>query len=146
MVTVSEAENQGPTGIGGWLVFPVIVSIIAPIFQAYAGINDFVAAPQVMSRVRSTVYLDGMLSFLLAAGWAYCCYLLFQRSRKFPMLFIGLLAGGVAKIVLSAFLLASQGANIAPMGSDFMKALVPLVLWAPYVARSKRVARTFTRE
>jgi hypothetical protein len=133
-------------GIGGWLILPAIICVIAPVANTYGGIDAFVSAARVQARYRSVVYLDGMLSFVLAALWLACGYLMLKHHRLFPTLFMALLAAGVCRVLLMAFMLGVHGANISPLGAAFANTFTPALIWIPYMLMSKRVASTFIRE
>lgn len=146
MAEVSGGKAGEISGVGGWLILPAIVCVIAPVVLAYGGIENFVSAARVSYRYQSTLYLDGMIALILAAAWLGCGYLMFRQHKLFPKIFIALLAAGVGRVLVATFLFASLGANIAPLGASFAQAFVPAAIWIPYMLLSKRVKATFTRE
>lgn len=146
MAEVNDAGKRSLVGIEGWLIIPAIICVVAPLTHMYGGIEGFVSADKVSSRVRSIIYLDAMLAFILAAAWAFCGYLMTKRHRRFPHVFISLMVAGLCKLLLAVFLLAVQGVNIGPLGADFGQAFLPAIIWIPYMLLSSRVKQTFTHE
>jgi len=145
MSSIEDRAHVGPVGIGGWLIIPAIICVVAPLTLCYGGFESFLFADRVPSKVRSAVYLDGMLAFIIAGLWCLCGYLMLAHHQRFPRLFVALLLAGIGKVLLGTFLLASHGVNVAPLGADFARSFVPAVIWIPYMIRSKRVAATFNQ-
>ena len=153
MVTAPESRwpkssDGSPPTIGGWLVLPALSTFLAPLFLLkgmYDLIPAFSALPQLRADLQAFVMVSGVVNLALAVSWAYACYLLANRKRAFPTLFMTLMI--VSALVVSA----DQVASVQLLGSkvdqdgmrDLMRAIVGVVVWVPYMLRSKRVAATF---
>ena len=118
-----------PRGIGGWLILPMLGTILAPI----AFMHEFFYHVDVLANnadlslqwkifVRAEIIAAGVM----AAGWIFAAFMLFQHKRIYPTLFVGLL---VASIVLSLtdILVAAQWFGVATEDADVQNTLRPLV-------------------
>jgi hypothetical protein len=152
---------MSPQGIGGWLILPMIGLFVFPVRVAISLATDY--AP---------IFRDGIWGSLTTPGsavyhslWApvivgeiFCnvafllfdlalLYLLFSKSRRFPMAFIVFALGNLAFIAGDAAI-AWQIPAVAARGlegfaGEIARALVMAAVWVPYMLVSKRVRNTF---
>lgn len=144
----AKAPDGSPPTIGGWLVLPALSTFLAPLFLL-KGLYDLIPAFSALSQLRpdlqAFVVASGVVNLALTASWGYACYLLANRKRAFPAVFMALMI--ISALVVSA----DQVASVQLLGTlvdqdgvrDLMRAIVGVVVWVPYMLRSKRVAATF---
>lgn len=143
-----KASDGSPPTIGGWLVLPALSTFLAPLFLIkgmYDLIPAFRALPQLSADLQAFVVISGVVNLALVVSWGFACYLLANRKRTFPTVFMMLMI--ISALVVSA----DQVASVQLLGSsvdhdgmrDLMRAIVGVVVWVPYMLRSKRVAATF---
>ena len=137
-----------PRGIGGWLILPMIGTIFAPIMSMHEFFyhvdvlaNNADLSLQWKIFIRAEIIAAG----LMAAGWIYAAFMLFQHKQIYPTLFVGLLAASFL-LSLTDILVAAQWFGVAT--EDFyvrntLRPLFFLVIFGPYMFRSRRVKNTF---
>jgi hypothetical protein len=164
--TVADAPPalDGPKGIGGWLILPVIGLFVFPIRWLVSVFNDYV--PIFQSGAWAAVTTPGSpryhplwgpllageivfnLAFLAIDVWLLV--LLFSKSWRFPKVFIAFAAGNLAFILLDAavasYIASAMGhTGGTGMGGEIARALVVVAVWVPYMLVSKRVQNTFVK-
>ncbi len=155
------AKPDGPIGIGGWLILPVIGLFVFPVRVLVSLATDYVP-----------IFQDGIWGNLTTRGsevyhalWApviigeiFCnvgfllfdlvlLYLLFTKSHRFPKAFIVFTVANLAFIVGDAAIAwqipAVAARGLEGFGSEAARALVVVAVWVPYMLVSKRVRNTF---
>lgn len=155
------ASADAPQGLSGWMILPVLTTIITPITLAYAlfawrvGFDANVWAnlgseqdPVVAHWGKIGLFVFVLSGYTLLLASTYLNYQLFTKQRAFPSCFIallwfGMLWGLVTQGSLSALGL-DEGSNrmrIAELVRDFLGS----VLWTAYMLKSERVRATFVR-
>jgi hypothetical protein len=145
-------ESVQPTGIGGWLVLPVLITLLTPLRLLVPLIQSSQSLPQVvaLSAPPMKVYLLGesLVIVGLVLGWAYTAIILFERRRSFPATFNTLLVATLAYsslvLVLALFGIGGpvQRNNIGAVISGALACAI----WIPYMQQSVRVRNTFGLE
>jgi hypothetical protein len=148
-------SREGPRGIGGWLLLPIIGLVLTPITAAVT--VDEIYLPYILDEAMwedeayllyDTIVVAEMLA-IVAIGLAalVALVLLFRRSRFFPRLMIGYYLFNALVMVGSR--VASQAYGVwsetEVIDRDSLRAIIAVVVWVPYFVMSKRVKNTFTR-
>lgn len=145
--------NWEPSGIGGWLIFPIIGLCLAPYFYV-KGIAelmgviqglDFAAVPD---GLKLSVFTELFVNACIMCAWVYAAYALFRKKRIFPRLFSALAVIGMSFVIIDIIVAASVFA-VPPTGNDYaaiVKQIVSAIIWVPYMFQSVRVKNTFTRD
>ena len=156
-------EDAKPSGIGGWLILPVIGLILLPINLLVMLVTIY--SPiftdgywEVLTTPGSEIYhpmwapvliyeVVGNIVFLI--GSLLLLVLLFRKHYLFPKLMIWFLSVNVVFIGIDLFLadlIPSVAAEPDPEGmKDFVRSIITAVIWIPYFILSKRVQNTFVR-
>src|SRR5262249_23630144 len=96
--------------------------------------------------LRAFVIGEGVFNLGLIAGWIVSAIWLFRRKRSFPRLFIAMLV--ISLVGQLADSLVALSAYDMPLGPEdyraWIRSFINLVIWAPYMVKSKRVHNTFT--
>lgn len=156
-------EEKDLKGIRGWLILIAISIVFSPIklltlLPKYSEIFSN-GAWQALTTQGSEVYnpfwapilifeIIGNIGMLLA--WLYLGYLFFSKKILFPKAYIALAIFGLVFILADAFAVKLILPNEPVFGPDTTKevfsALFMVVVWVPYMLRSKRVKATFVNE
>ena len=160
--TVADAAKaEGPQGIGGWLILPVIGLFVFPVRAAMSFATDY-----------WPIFQDGIWGNLTTPGsevyhplWApvivgevsfngafllfdlALLYLLFTRSHRFPKAFIAFTLANLAFVVGDAAIAwqipAVAARGLEGVAGEIARTVVVAVVWVPYMLVSKRVRNTF---
>jgi hypothetical protein len=160
----AQSEQDRLTGIGGWLILPIIglsltiiltfVNLIAvfapdtlPAYQAFF-------EGTLRDEARPYIYLglgSGILGIALVALSAVCLVRLLQRKRNVPTLmtsyYLFLVAVGAYEFV-TVLALPALSADREAMYQGvkaLAQAAIAAAIWIPYFRVSKRVKYTFTQ-
>lgn len=156
-------SDDGPSGLGGWLIlvaFGLIISpirtgfmlssIYMPIFQN-GQIAVFIDNGSEYYNPRLFLLLSAEMIFnlLTIAGSLLLLYLFFNRKKAFPGWYIGLmifsLVGIFVDALLSGFIFPEEPMFDPDTTRELVKALVGAGIWIPYLLMSVRVKNTFIR-
>ena len=158
--TPDPVAGEGPRGIGGWLILPLLGLIVSPIYIAATLVKDYLPiferdwaiitdpsyelyhplwAPLVIYELVGSCAL-GLFSLVALA-------LMFRHDRRFPKLMIGLYLANVGFQTLD-LLVAGQipaiETNLDPAAQrDLLRSIIAALVWIPYFLRSERVRNTF---
>lgn len=154
----TEGTQDGPSGLGGWLILPAIGLVLTPFrmgFQFFTDLRPVFDADvwrQLNDASRAghqpmlpTVIIAEMVAnvavfaFTLVLIWFF-----FRKSRRAPRLFIiWLILLAVVQVVDTA-LISSLGLRVdGESMRDVVRSLVAAAIWIPYFLVSKRVKNTF---
>jgi len=155
------AKAEGPQGIGGWLLLPmlglfafpvrVVISLIsdyAPIFQDGIWGNLTTPGTEVYHPLWApTILYEVVLNIAFLAFDLFLLYLLFTKAPRFPKAFV-IFAVGNLLFVVSDSVLAYQIPAVAArglegFGGEIFRSLLVAAVWVPYMLVSKRVRNTF---
>lgn len=146
MTNATGALHTEPKGIGGWLILPMLGTLTSPLFVLH-GIVEIVPALErdITTGLRILLISEIIFNSCLVVGWVVAAVWLFKHKRSFPSLFITMLVVSMAGMLVDALIAVSIfEAQLAP--DDYRsvaRGLVSLLIWAPYMAKSKRVRNTF---
>lgn len=150
-------------GLGGWLILVGLGLIIGPLrmlyeyVPLYVGLFDdgtfaLLSTPgtaDYTAYFAPLIYAEIALNTALVCAWLTAGVLFFTRRQLFPRLYIGILLFTPLFIVADAFaflLVAPDEPVFDPATSlELMRAVIPALIWVPYMLVSKRVRATFVR-
>ena len=162
-MTMANAEQSGPSGLGGWLILPVIglcltplrilavmATDYAPIFQDGVWENLTTPGSGAYHELWGPLIIFeivGNLFFVISA--IALIFLLFRKSHRFPVLMIGFLLLNPAFVIIDHFLgnLIPFIANLDDPATftEITRAVGGAMIWVPYFLVSKRVKNTFVK-
>lgn len=154
----TEGVQDGPRGIGGWLILPTIGLVLSPLrmgFQFFTDLlpvfasdtwrqlNDASRAghqPMLPTLIVAELVANvAMFAFTLVLIWLF-----FRKSRRTPRLFVIWLILLLVVQVVDTTLISSLGLPIDKDSvRDIVRSLVATAIWVPYFLVSKRVRNTF---
>jgi hypothetical protein len=144
-------KKQGPRGLGGFLIIPIAVNFIQPIFvfkPVSTGLEQIV---RMLSQHELFSYVSYQIVVYAAVGfaWMYALVPLFTKRRVYPRFFVILsLITSVLPIVDFGFVLISYpqvrtDPFINRNVSSIVVHLVAVVIWSSYILVSRRAKNTF---
>ena len=145
-VTSETASPQEPKGIGGWLILPALGTLLSPLFTAWATYQTAsVISGQLQTGILTFVIIEVLVNVGLTIAWIVAIVGLFQHRRFYPRFYVALCAISLV-VVVADISVAAVFFNI-PMEPDdaknIVRPLAALVIWGPYMFKSKRVRNTF---
>jgi hypothetical protein len=153
----SRPGNDGPVGIGGWLILPILGLVVTPLRGAYQLFGDpalFEAVRVLDGAPRALVIFEIIANAIILLVFPIVLLVLaFRKSESFPGWFIIWAAASVV-LVLADLLLSYLvvGDLIAASGEPFLdegtlrevaRSVLNAAIWIPYMLKSDRVANTF---
>jgi hypothetical protein len=151
MAEVSQAPAvPEPKGIAGWLILPVIITLLSPLMTAYAAFQDAVVVlnASVSTALAVFIGIEFVYNFGLMTTWIFAAVLLFRHKRPYPRLFIALLVITLIGTVLD-LVIAAMAFDVTIDSSDIRSAVrsaIQLAIWGPYMHKSVRVKNTFVAD
>ena len=151
------AERREPSGIGGWLILPVIGMFLTPL-RALTLVSDYEGFVEAMPFLSPTQNAFVVIEILVNVGFMVVApilllVLLFKHRALFPRLFIVWGLANLAFLVLDLIAapllfgeaLAQTGTPLfdAETAKEFGRSVVTNLIWVPYMALSRRVKNTF---
>lgn len=148
-------------GLGGWLILVGIGVVLSPIRLVIELVPFYFSifndggwtALTTPSSDLYTPYFGALLigemsiNFLMMFTWAYIGYLFFTKNYLFPKLYISIMAASLIFITFDAWVASQifpgQVMFDADTKKEFMRTLVPALIWVPYMMESNRVKATF---
>jgi hypothetical protein len=156
----AQSTTDGPRGLGGWLMLPLLGLLITPFRMGIELVRDFgpILKPEVW-RALTTPGGDAyhplwapVIVFELATnvgifGFSLVLLILFlTRSRRLPRLMVVWFLTIASVLVIDAFLVDAIPAAAAgrdAVVSDLIRTALTGAVWIPYFLRSERVKNTF---
>lgn len=152
-----------PQAIGGWLILVALIVVVSPlrivfvVFPIYAGlVSD--GSWAALTTPGSAVYNPSLSTFIMVEAalncaiflsWLYLAFLLFSKRRKFPKVFIMLLAATLAIQFLDAWVIQvivpDQKAFDQETMVELGRTIIACAIWIPYMLTSQRVKATFVK-
>jgi len=160
-VTGETPSEQGPRGLGGWLILVAIGLVIAPLRMTALTVTDLVpiitggywsaltdpTSPTYHPLWAPLLILEGVGNTVFSVFAAILLVLFFQRSRRFPGLMVAYLVSSLLFVTADYFV-----AELIPVVAaqddvnstrELGRAAVASLIWIPYFRRSRRVRNTF---
>lgn len=141
-------EEMRLTGIGGWLILPIIglslsvlVSFLAS-FAAFALSNGVVEVPDYYIPILN---FEVVVNFLIAIACIIALVLLIKKKMSFPKVVIGIYVASCLFVIIDAMWASSIGLDMSDMMSGIVRTILTACIWIPYFLVSKRVKYTFTK-
>ena len=147
---------DGPVGLGGWMVLPLLGLVAAPIALASLGYSEVAGLAEVWSffslyQKSTFAFIALILAALFVAAPLALLVFAFKRLEVFPGLFIlWLWALPIAAIVIGlatffAFRETTTFADVFDRDTirDVGQSVVQGVIWTLYMNHSRRVQNTF---
>jgi hypothetical protein len=148
---------QGPTGLGGWLILPMIGMFLTPVIAAI-GMRDLLPLLSAASGLNATqtllVWFEVVVNLVLQVGMPiYLLTLFFKRKHQFPSIYAGWLTVNLIVVLVDLVLVynAFRPYYDTP-GVEFWdpdtaqtvsRTIFGVAIWVPYMFNSKRVKNTF---
>jgi Protein of unknown function (DUF2569) len=152
---------DGPRGIGGWLVLPLIALVITPFRVAVTSVRDFseVLKPEVWAALTTPggpsyhplwmpiIVFELLMNLALIGGTIWLLVLFLKKSRRVPTLMVIWIAASIGIQVIDLLLmqLIPALAAQAEPPADLVRGVISAAIWIPYFLSSKRVKNTFVR-
>ena len=146
VTNATDALHTEPKGIGGWLILPMLETLLSPLL-ALRGIVEIVSAFErdLTPGLKILLIFEIIFNLCLIIGWIVVAVRLFKHKRSFPSLFITMLILSFAGPLVDAFIAVwIFEVQLGPDDYRYLgRGLISLLIWAPYMAKSKRVRNTF---
>ena len=150
-----DGTQTGPSGIGGWLILPIIGFVgtiaatgynLAQVVRTAGELMAVLEDPTIgLMAVKIPAVLSVVLGMLVVLSAAYCLYLIAARRRAiiaFATAHYLILAA--ASLVDNAWLGTTLAAPELNM-EDLLRVIVVTMIWTAYFHKSKRVRNTFVK-
>jgi hypothetical protein len=150
------AQKKPVSGIGGWLLLPMLGLIGSPIVQGveFVSLGDTLnLLPQLSSAQAVLLVAELVGNFVLAlVAPIYLLVLMLQKRRSFPRLFVMLMVANAVFVALDLLLAYLAFKSAYDTGTPFwdretvrsvVGSVAGLAIWVPYMRASVRVQNTF---
>jgi Protein of unknown function (DUF2569) len=108
MTNTAGALHTEPKGIGGWLIFPMLGTVIAPLFALQAIVETILVFERDLTpELRLFVASEIVFNLRLMAGWIVAAVRLFKHKRSFPSLFVTMLIVSVVGMFVDGLVATS---------------------------------------
>jgi len=139
-----------PKGIGGWLILPVIGTVVSPLITGYGAFQDAVVLlnSSVSTALAAFIVVELLYNLTLVMAWIFLAVLLFRHKRSYPRLFVALLVITLIGTVLD-LVVAATVFDINIDSNDIrstVRSVIGLAIWGPYMHKSVRVKNTFVAD
>ena len=153
--------QQDLQGLGGWLILVGIGMVVGPIrmgftyFPLYKDIFES-GAWNVLTTPGTSAYhpfwgpllsLEIIINVGLLIAMVYLAYLFFTKRKQFPKFYIGIAVFSLVFVIIDALsskiVLPNEPIFDPDTLKDLIQQLIAVVIWVPYMLRSKRVKATF---
>ncbi|MER9305230.1 DUF2569 domain-containing protein [Mesorhizobium sp. M0293] len=151
--------RQGPEGIGGYLVMPMLGLIFMPlaglvVFEHHIGLSEYFSLLTGAQQVFVVTEIFGYLAIAVACPLGLLVLLIGKR-RAFPHLYIvwaavspvSILTDLAAGSILLGDIFEAQGVALfdGEAAKNIQHSIVYSVIWILYMQKSRRVQNTFTQ-
>ena len=163
MTTLLNKREADLTGIGGWLILPMLGLIFNPIRLGFFLVKDVVPIFSeetwgVVTTPGSEAYHPLWAPYIMFEILGTSCFMIysivlillfFQRHYLVPKLMIILLAASLSYAVVdfsAAFLISDVALELdSRLLKEFIRPFLQAAIWIPYFLKSRRVRDTFTK-
>ena len=157
------AGERSVEGLRGWLILVGLGVVLSPLFIATNIYKVYaeVFSSDVWQALTSPggaayhalwaplVISEFVANSALILAWAYIAFLFFSKRRAFPLWFIAAHVATVFLIVIDTMVVQHILPETPRLDPDtvqnFLRPILALSIWAPYMLMSKRVKATFVR-
>jgi hypothetical protein len=140
------SQEQQLTGIGGWLILPIIglsVSILGSIIAIFAVVILMLGFEEFLDSYTSLLQFEAAVNVLIGIGSIVALILLCMKKKILPGFMIGLILLTLVFVLFDAILAYSNGMDISSMIFGIVRSFLVAAIWIPYFLVSKRVKNTF---
>jgi hypothetical protein len=135
-------------GIAGWLIFPVLGTILSPFFLAYSLFQIGTAIANMPTNVAPSLSMFVVVEFAfdltMLLLWIFAMISAFRHKRWYPKLFVLLTAISLVGVIVDAYVASIFDIPFEPEDvKNITRPLLTLIVWGPYMFVSKRVRNTF---
>jgi hypothetical protein len=160
----NEPAKQVPSGIGGWLILPLIGLILTPIRTGHTLWTHFwpiFSNPDIwfiLGNPASANYhplwipyllLEVIGNTLIVAGALFALWLLLRKSRHTPRFVIAWYLFAVVIVMLDPLIgeliPAVAAESNAESFQEIARSVLAAAIWVPYFLKSERVKATFVK-
>jgi Protein of unknown function (DUF2569) len=150
---------NGPYGIGGWMILPILgfvgVAILTTINLLNSGITVEILKVLILSdhsdamKVRLPTLLSLFFGTAVIISASICLCIIFTKNKNFQrIVFVHYIILGMAAVIdlWGSYELSKSFSDLQMKSgdvADFIKLIFHCLLWSSYFALSKRVANTF---
>ena len=153
----SAGPQDGPVGIGGWLVLPILgvalTLLRAPFHLAeLANLGPALTAGSAAQSAFVLLEIVGNFVLLIVLP-AYLLYLVYRKSYRFPAMYVVFAIAAavfmIADLIVGYILVGHiyEATGTAFMDQDtwieVLRTAILVFVWVPYMKTSRRVANTF---
>ncbi|MCI0564908.1 MAG: DUF2569 domain-containing protein [Nitrososphaera sp.] len=160
--------DDGPLGLGGWLILPIIGLLLTPLFAAEAFLSEVMplfeaktwtalttpGLPAYDPRWAPSLIFAAVSNLVLLVGPIGLLLLLFKKKRNLPKLVIAFyifnfIAVGIDLLLTTTFIytkhpnIANANEIVSEVVVELGRAFLLALIWVPYFLVSQRVTRTF---
>lgn len=157
------AGEKSVEGLRGWLILVGLGVVLSPLFittniyKVYAEVfssDVWEALTSPGGAAYSALWAPLVISEFVAnsaliLAWGYIAFLFFSKRRAFPLWFIAAHVATVFLIVIDTMVVQRILPETPRLDPDtvqnFLRPILALSIWAPYMLMSKRVKATFVR-
>lgn len=131
--TIDKPKNL--EGLGRWLILIGIGLIISPFVDLFE-----------IATTEADTLVDITINSLAVIVDCYLIYLFFAMKKFFPKLYIWVLILNLLAVLSSAAMIEFDGSILdSSTLKDIKRAIFAVIVWVPYMIKSKRVKATFIR-
>lgn len=155
--------NDDLVGIKGWLILVAIGVVISPFRVFIESINTFkpIFTTEMWQRLTSQfgdmyhplweplLIIEMVFNAVLFLASLYLIVLFFKHKKAFVSWYLAILFGGLAFIVLDAFVVSLLVPSVTIFDSEMktmlIRGVIQALIWGPYMLLSQRVKATFVK-
>ena len=149
MTTYDNVAPEGPKGLGGWLILPMLGTLVSPfvlLFDLSDSLKIIEGNPPLQNLEADLLLKFGIMAqIVMLLGWIVAIVLMFQHKRAFPKLYIGLVTTALFVAVVVAYFGEELGMSLNKRMVALIRPLANLAIWGTYLLVSRRVRNTFTQ-
>jgi len=149
-------EQNGPVGVGGWLILPILSLVVTLILTAinlaktpWDGVTAiFLNGRPELAPLRLPVLCSLVGAVLLIGGSVFALVQIYRCSPRVPKImtvfYVAAIFLTIGEAIADAAISSATGSLPDPIHiRDIVGAVIRAAIWIPYFHKSRRVANTF---
>lgn len=151
-------KTDGPVGIGGWLILPILGlcgTMLLTLYNLYGVVSEWAGIKAILAggndtlvALRVPIAISFALGIALVVVTALCLHRIFTYSPTVPKMmtifYVGLIVTSLGETIADNLISQATGAATDPSNlKDLIQVSLSAAIWIPYFHRSRRVANTF---